>query len=213
MPIFPTPSARTNFPPTNQFYVFNGTSFWVPGPNYKLNIPKWFGFFTAKLWRMSSKDFTPLILPVSTGSYFNLLIQRMYHFATTHPEGIAFTCSATLVSFAGEIHVHLCTLPSALWRSWTAQLCRSLEITIHLGRQSKSFLHSIPDCFQLAGLSSLERFGPFKEEDHKPLFYKEFLGSLLPEWIEKGRAALLGCSGTSLIARIFSRLDRVRVSK
>ena len=59
----------------------------------------------------------------------------------------------------------------------------------------------------------MNRFGVFSEADHQPQLYKEHISTLLPEWIEKSQSAFLGCSGSSLIARIFSRLDKVRVRK
>jgi len=63
------------------------------------------------------------------------------------------------------------------------------------------------NCFKLSGICSVAQFGAFSEADHPRRFYKEFIGSLLPEWIEKSR---FGCLGSGIIARLFARIDKVK---
>ena len=85
---------------------------------------------------------------------------------------------------------------------------RAMECRVPL---SRFFSNHAPECHKLAGLSAVNQLGSFSEADHPPTFYKKLIPSLLPEWIEKSRSMFLGCSGSSLLARLFSRLDKVRV--
>jgi len=68
----------------------------------------------------------------------------------------------------------------------------------------------VDNCFKMAGICAAAQFGSFVEGDHPREFYKPYIHSFLPDWIENSRAAMMGCSGTSIIARLFSRLDKVR---
>jgi len=65
-------------------------------------------------------------------------------------------------------------------------------------------------CFKLAGLAAVVDHGTFSELDHPAAFHKAILPSVLPAWVEKSQSALSGCSGSSFIARLFSRTDKVR---
>lgn len=68
----------------------------------------------------------------------------------------------------------------------------------------------ISDSYKLAGMASCHEYGSFSANDHDIGFYSDKIDPLLPEWIEKSNSAILGCSGSSFFARLFSRTEKVR---